>query len=482
MEGTGKQRVLYYSGRVLCEADIPFSARRRVASDRESNLSPLTFMPRTKAQILLSALTLLIIGIHLRYVINVDPSVPHQDEWSMLDGMFRALDAHQLWAWIMERRSGHFIVFVKMGYLVSLRCFSLNLAPLRLLNFPTCLVGFVLAASVIHKQVKSQPLRFYLYLGVAFVAFNLCLWEHFTQPGGLSTVLSAVLGGVAVYFVAKTLTHPGQSFRYWAVALTVACLSILSFSIGYAALAAAISLFALSAAQTWLGARRRPWFPDLSFFLLIGLGSLALVSHPALHFPGTLLRLVFRSCLVAGSTWGSAFDNPVVAQNAGFIIGSVVLLLSCWTVFDYLTRGSRAGNLLRTFAAGLVLFGVAACVAVALARPGLPDGEFLSSRYTLEAAICLLGLLLYSASSRIFLLAHVWTLAGLGYLLPTVKEQQVALYRPGVYDRIEAAMRGIDKMSDAQIGATFYFNEDYNAIRAVTERCRKDRLNVFRDK
>jgi hypothetical protein len=113
----------------------------------------------------------------------------------------------------------------------------------------------------------------------------------------------------------------------------------------------------------------------------------------------------------------------------------------------------------------------------------LGDQEFLSSRYTLESCICLLGVLLYSASSsRIFLLTHVWCLAATGYVFATIKEQQVGIYRSAVYQKIEMGMRDIEKLSDAEIRVIFYTGEDCNAVRAVSTRLRKERLNIFRNK
>jgi hypothetical protein len=176
------------------------------------------------------------------------------------------------------------------------------------------------------------------------------------------------------------------------------------------------------------------------------------------------------------------FDFPPMAQNAGLLFGTVVLLLSMWIGFDFIARKSGRWTLLQTFSAALVIFGLLACLAIAAGRSRLPDQEFLSSRYTLESCICLLGVLLYSASCRILLLSHVWCLAAAGYVFATTKEQQVAIYRPGVYQRIEAAMRDIARLSDDEIRVVFYYGEDCPAVRAVTARLRKERLNIFRDK
>jgi hypothetical protein len=137
-------------------------------------------------------------------------------------------------------------------------------------------------------------------------------------------------------------------------------------------------------------------------------------------------------------------------------------------------------RLLPIFSLALVLFGLFGCVAVAGARAQLPDGEFLSSRYTLYPSICLLGTLLYFGCSRVFLLTNMWCFAAAGYLVATVKELQVAPYRPAAYKAIELAIRDIDSLSDEKLKATLYFRENTEGVRRVAARMRRDRLNVFR--
>jgi hypothetical protein len=299
-------------------------------------------MPRTKSQAFLLALTILVMSLHFHYVLSVSMSVPHQDEWSILNGMFQSLDTHRVAAWLIQPRNGHLMVFSKLGYLLSLFAFSLDLAPLRLLNFPICLAAFLLSAYVVNANVTSRATRFYLYPALAFIAFNLCLWEHFTEPGALSTILSAVLGGVSLYYVAKGLTDADKRKKNLSIAASALFASILSFGLGFIALVAAILIFALSLARKWA----RPWLAKGSqrilFFILTVLGLLAIASHPAFHLPGSLFHFVFHCCLVAGSIWAMPFDFPPMAQNAGLLFGTVVLLLSMWIGFDFIARKSSA--------------------------------------------------------------------------------------------------------------------------------------------
>src|SRR5438128_5629205 len=98
--------------------------------------------PRGLTEIVLVALVVLVISIHLKYLLDVRTAVPHQDEWSLLDKMFQALDEHRVDAWVFHSHNGHFLVPGALAYLVSLRYLSLDLTPLRLLNFPICLAAF----------------------------------------------------------------------------------------------------------------------------------------------------------------------------------------------------------------------------------------------------------------------------------------------------------------------------------------------------
>ena len=114
--------------------------------------------------------------------------------------------------------------------------------------------------------------------------------------------------------------------------------------------------------------------------------------------------------------------SSAAAILAAYLFGLVILAASCCAAYDFVARTRSRGNNLFPFAAGLIIFGLAASAAVSFARPGLPTGEFLSSRYTTNAAICLLGLLLYAAQVNAFVLAHAWCLIAAGYLAATIPE------------------------------------------------------------
>ena len=75
----------------------------------------------------------------------------------------------------------------------------------------------------------------------------------------------------------------------------------------------------------------------------------------------------------------------------------------------------------------------------------------------------------------------MWCFAAAGYLVATVKELQVAPYRPAVYKAIELAIRNIDNLSDEKLRATLYWQENTEGVRRVAARMRRDRLNVFRN-
>ena len=137
-------------------------------------------------------------------------------------------------------------------------------------------------------------------------------------------------------------------------------------------------------------------------------------------------------------------------------------------------------RLLPVFALALVLFGLFGCVAVAIARSYLPNGEFLNSRYTLYPSLCLLGILLYFAPSKIFLLTHTWCFLAACYLLATVREQQIGFYRLQLYQKMEIAIKDSDNLSDEQLRAALYWRENTKGVRRVVARMRRDRLNVFR--
>jgi hypothetical protein len=438
-------------------------------------------IPRGLTEIVLVALVVLVISMHLKYLLDVRTAVPHQDDWSLLGEMFQALDEHQVGAWVFQSRNGHFHVPGALAYLVSLRYLSLDLTPLRLLNFPICLAAFFLTAHVINVDVRSRFLRFYLYLGACFVVFNLCFWEHFALGGTFTIILSALVGGIGLYYIAKATQLSRKRGNNLAVGFVFLIASILSSGLGYLAAAAALSLLILIGLKKLTVSRPIPGYERVVYSLACALGLLAIASHPLFHLKSRIVQTAFHSMLVAGSVGSSAFDtNSLMAQNVAFVCGVILGVASLSIGFDFLLRQTPRNRLLPIFSLALVLFGLFGCVAVAGARSQLPDGEFLSSRYTLYPSICLLGTLLYFACSRVFLLANMWCFAAAGYLVATVKELQVAPYRPAAYKAIELAIRDIDSLSDEKLRTTLYFQENTEGVRRVAARMRKDRLNVFR--
>lgn len=191
--------------------------------------------------------------------------------------------------------------------------------------------------------------------------------------------------------------------------------------------------------------------------------------------------MVFHSVLVAGSVGSSFLDkNSLLAQNVAFVGGVIVVVASLSMGVDVLTRQTLRNRLLPMFSLALVLFGMFGCAAVATARAYLPNGEFLNSRYTLYPSLCLLGILLYFACRRVFLLTHVWCFLAAAYLLSTAREQQIGFYRPKLYREMERAISNVENLSDEQLKAALYWRENSKGVRRVVARLRRDRLNVFR--
>jgi hypothetical protein len=463
---------------LLSKSSENYQSREAATTANESYWPKL--LPHGLTEIVLVALVVLVISMHLKYLLDVRTAVPHQDEWSLLDEMFQALDEHRVGAWVFYSRNGHFRVPAALAYVVSLRYLSLDLTPFKLLNFPICLAAFFLTAHVINIDVRSRFLRFYLYLGVCFVVFNLCLWEHFST--GFSTILSTLFGGIALYYIAKATQLSWKRGSNLAVGFGFLIASVLSFGVGYPATAAAILLLALPGLKKLTVSRPIPGCGRVVYCLACALGLLAIASHPFFHLKSRIIQTVFHSVLVAGSVGSSLFDdkNSLLAQNVAFVCGVMFVVASLSIGFDFLMRQTSRSQLLLVFSLALVLFGLFGCIAVAAARSQLPDGEFLSSRYTLYPSICLLGTLLYFACSSVFLLTNMWCLAAAGYLVATVKEQQVAPYRPAVYEAIAFAIRDIDNLSDEQLRATLYWRENTEGVRRVAARMRRERLNVFR--
>jgi hypothetical protein len=439
-------------------------------------------IPRSLTEIVLSALVVLVISVHLTYLLDVRTVVPHQDDWSFLDRMFRALDTHRVGAWVFDSTNGHFVVPGALAYLASFYYSSLNLTPLRLLNFPICLAAFFLTAHVINAEVRSRFLRSYLYAGTCFIVFNLCFWEHLALGSGFSAILSSLFGGIGLYYIAKATQASANWKKDLLIGLVFLVASVLSLGAGYAATAAAFSLLALIGLKKLAVSRPMPRYRTVIYCLTCMLGLLAIVAHPFFCLTGRIIKTVYHSVLVAGST-GSAFvdKTSLTAQNIAFACGIVLVIASLSIGFDFLTRQTPHNRLLPVFSLALVLFGLFGCVAIAVARFYLPNVEFLNSRYTLYPSLCLLGILLYFAYSKVFLLTHIWCFLAASYLLATVREQQIGFYRPQMYQKIEVAIRNSDTLSDEQLKATLYWRENIKGVRKVTARMRRDRLNVFRD-
>ena len=437
-------------------------------------------MPRTKCEILLALVALLVIGIHLQYLLAVRTGVPHQDEWSGLYGMFHSLDTGGIGAWMVSHHNGHLSVPSKLAYYVAFNFWSLDLTPLRMLNFPICLGAFLLTARAINLRVRRRSDRYYLYLGAAFIIFNLCLWEHFSQASAFCVILAAVLGGVGLYFVCRGCEADSGRLSSMAYGITLVAASALSFGLGYLAIAAGIAVPVLQQVGAWTRSAQPPRLRVLGHALLAVFALIGLMSHPAFQFSGRAFRTIHHFLLVLGSIMPSALEASPVAQNLAFIIGLMIALISLWILVDFLTTRPRRAAPLSLFSLSLVLFGVLACAAVAVARPQLPDQEFLSSRYTLQPSIALLGILLYLAGGRFFLMAHVWCLAATGYSVATLKERAVAPHRPAVYQNIENAIRNADSLSDEQLQGVLYWRENTPYVRSVAARLKKDRLNFFR--
>lgn len=439
-------------------------------------------IPHSLAEVVLLALVVLPISVQLGYLLEVRTDVPHQDDWNLLDRMFQSLDSHRVGASIFSCPNGHFIVPAVLASLVSLRYFSLDLSPLRLLNFPICLAAFFFTAHVINAEVRSRFLRFYLYAGACLVIFNLCLWAHFALACGFTAILSALFGGIGLYYFAKATQASVQWKKDLLVGLVFLTASVLSLGAGYAATAAAIALFALSGLKKRGALRSIPKYETVIYCLACALGLLAIASHPFFQLKSRIIQAVFHSVLVAGSIGSSFLDtNSLLAQEVAFVCGVILVVASLSIGFEFLTEKTPRSQLLPTFSIALVMFGLFGCVAVAIARAYFSSGEFLNSRYTLYPSVCLLGILLYLARRRSFWLTNIWCFVAVGYLLGTIREEQVAFFRPTVYRRIEGAIRNADNLSDEQLRATLYFRINTKGVRRVIARMRKDRLNVFRD-
>ena len=457
---------------------LPQSRAAAVAAD-ESYWRKL--IPRHPTEIILLAVIVLVISVHLKYLLDARTEIPLQDDWTYLNSLFRSIDTHRVGAAVFDSTNGHFVVPATLAYLFSSSYLSLDLSPLRLLNFPLCLVVFFLAAHVINREIRPRFLRFYLYAGTCFIVFNLCFWEHLALGGGFSAILSVLFGAVGLYYISKG-TQPGAN---WKSALLIGLLflfaSVLSLGAGYAATAAALALLALVRLRKLAASRPMPRYRTVICGLMCVIGFLAIVAHPFFPLTGRVIKAVYHSVLLAGSTGSSFIDKgSLTAQNVAFACGIIVIVASLSIGFGFLTSPSSRNRLLPIFSLALVLFGLAGCVAVAIGRAYLPTSEFLNSRYTLYPSLCLLGILLNFAQSKLFLLTHIWCLIAATYLLDTAREQRMGFFRLQLYQRMEIAIRNSDNLSDEQLRAALYWRENTKGVQRVVARMRRDRLNVFR--
>ena len=433
------------------------------------------------AAVVLACLTLLVVTVHFSYLRTVSTSVPHQDEWMLLDDMFQSLDANNTAGWLFHSRNGHFGLTGKLSYLVSFHFFSLDLAPLRFLNFPVCLLGLVLTARVVMQHVRQPAIRWCVISGAALLLFNLCMWEHFSQGSAFATILAAIIGGVGLYYLVQALYSERSRIKHVSLALVWIVLAILSFGIGYAALAASFALVSLWLSNRLIGPQRVAWLRPAVWCVALFIAALALFSHPLVGLGFPLRGYLYHFLLVAGAIWASAFENPELAQKAAYICGLAVFSVSLYALAEFVTSDRSRAERFRAFGIAMILFGLGACAAVAAARPGLPDQEFLSSRYTLQTSVAALGLLLYFATNHRVSLGQLWSFVAIGYLFATVEEWQTGPYRPAVYQSIEATVRRAETVPDAELATSLYWSEDVAPIRRVATRLERDRLNVFRN-
>ena len=405
------------AGRNHCgTGTLPSQSRAAVGPANESYWRKL--VPRSPTEILLLGVVVLVISLHLKYLLDVRTAIPLQDDWSFLGNMFRAIDTHRAGAWVFDSTNGHFVVPAALAYLFSSSYLSLDLSPLRFLNFPLCLAVFFLVAHVINREIRSRFLRFYLYAGTCFIVFNLCFWEHLALGGGFSAILSVLFGGIGLYYIAKG-TQPGANWKSTLlIGLVFLIASVLSLGAGYAATAAALALLALVGLKKLAASRPMPRYRTVICCLACLFGLAAILAHPFFRLTGRVIKAVYHSVLLAGSTGSTFIDKgSLTAHNVAFACGIIVIVASLSIGFDFLTSPSSRNRLLPIFSFALVLFGFSGCIAVAIGRAYLPNSEFLNSRYTLYPSLCLLGILLNFAQSKLFLLTHIWCLIAASYLL-----------------------------------------------------------------
>jgi hypothetical protein len=199
-------------------------------------------------------------------------SVPHQDDWSLLDGMFRAADAGEVSRWVFTPRNGHFPTASNLAYFLALKVWALDLTPLRLVNFPICLAALLLTVRVIVREVRSDTMRAYQALGAALLIFNLSFWEHFTLAGGFASLLPALLAGSGLYQLSRAAVSPVHRIRQAMLATVFLGGAVLSFGSGYAAWLTALLLVGLALLRHWETLRRNPTYQ----WVLLSLGALVI--------------------------------------------------------------------------------------------------------------------------------------------------------------------------------------------------------------
>jgi hypothetical protein len=242
-----------------------------------------------------------------------------------------------------------------------------------------------------------------------------------------------------------------------------------------------LALLALVGLKKLAASRPMPRYRTVIYGLACLFGFLAILAHPFFQLTGRVIKAVYHTVLLAGSTGSSFIDkNSLTAQNVAFACGLIVIFASLSIGLGFLTSPSPRNRLLPIFSLALVLFGLAGCVAVAIGRAYLPTSEFLNSRYTLYPSLCLLGILLNFAQSKLFLLTHIWCLIAASYLLDTVREQQMGFFRQQLYQRMEIAIRDSDTLSDEQLRGALHWRENTKGVQRVIARMRRDRLNTFR--
>jgi hypothetical protein len=466
----------------VCFSERGYVTVLSVAGTREAVLKSMNEEATTVQRLQRASLTCLTVAVvcaHAYYLWKVRTGVPHQDEWQGLDDMFAAIDGHRIAAWLFQPHNGHVGIPSCLATLFAYKFLALDLTGIRFLAFPVCFATFAATAHLIRRDAENALLRQYVFFSASCISFNLCYWEHFTQAAAFTSILALLFAAVAVYYVARAGPLTRFDHRSFVLAMVWLAASLLSFGLGYLAAIACVGLFTFTTCrESAFWKANRVVIVGSVTWLAATVVLLVIASYPNALFGSHLVHL-FRFTLVLGSIGASSFDGGDTAQAIGYFSGAVLLVLALWVLVR--SANDRENRTVLAFAVGLVMLGLLCSAAVVAVRATHPTGEFLSSRYTLYPAACLLGVLLYAAANNRVLLPHVWTITVMWYLLASVKEQEVGRYRPAVYKAIENAMRNIDAYSDAQLGAIMYWKENPKAIRRVVAKMRAEHLNIFRD-